>query len=77
MTGLDPVTHEGMLGWPGKFNGNDHAHLFDVSLNGKFEAFGRDHEALLGVAQGDSMSILYTYEAPSGFDRVAGVPVSG
>lgn len=77
MTGLDPVTHEGMLGWPGKFNGNDHAHLFDVSINGKFDAFGREHEALLGVAQGDSMSILYTYDAPSGFDALPAFPYPG
>jgi outer membrane receptor for ferric coprogen and ferric-rhodotorulic acid len=29
------------------------------------------------VAQGDSMSILYTYEAPSGFDALPGFPYPG
>src|SRR3569833_271782 len=74
LTGLDPVTREGMFGWPGKFNGNDHAHLTEVSVNGSFDAFGREHEALFGVSQGDSMSILYTYAAPSGFDALPGFP---
>lgn len=61
-TGLDPVTGEGLLGWPGRFNGNDHAHLGDVSLNGKFSAWAHDHELLLGISQASSMSILYTFD---------------
>jgi outer membrane receptor for ferric coprogen and ferric-rhodotorulic acid len=79
-TGLDPVTHEGLRGWPGKFNGNDHAHLFDVSVSGKFDAFGREHEALLGVSQGDSMSVLYTNEVSStdpGFGPLPAFPYAG
>jgi len=57
--GLDPDTGLGLYGWPGKYNGNDHAHLGDVSLNGHFTAFGREHEALVGVSQANSTSILY------------------
>jgi outer membrane receptor for ferric coprogen and ferric-rhodotorulic acid len=76
-TGLDPVTREGMFGWPGKFNGNDHAHLTEMSVSGTFDAFGREHEALFGVSQGDSMSILYTYEAPTGFEALPGFPYAG
>jgi outer membrane receptor for ferric coprogen and ferric-rhodotorulic acid len=65
LSGLDPATHEGLLGYPGKFNGNEHAHLFDVSVSGKYHAFGREHEALFGLAQGDSMRILYFNEVAS------------
>ena len=61
VTGLDPETGEGLLGWPGKFNGNDHAHLGEISLSGNFDAFGREHEVLLGVSQADSTAILYQY----------------
>ncbi|MEJ0038061.1 MAG: TonB-dependent receptor [Gammaproteobacteria bacterium] len=79
-TGLDPATHEGLFGWPGKFNGNDHAHLVDVSVSGKFDAFGREHEVLLGASQGDSMSILYANEPSAtdpGFGALPAFPYAG
>ncbi len=51
--GSTPLRGEGLFGWPGKFNGNDHAHLDEVSLNGKFGALGREHELLFGVSQAE------------------------
>jgi len=80
VTGLDPQTGEGLLGWPGKFNGNDHAHLGEISLNGKFDAFGREHEALFGISQANSMAILYQYAVdPSvpAFGELPAFPYAG
>lgn len=50
LAGMDPVTHEGLFGWAYKSPYETEAHLVDVKLNGKFELFGREHEAMLGVS---------------------------
>jgi outer membrane receptor for ferric coprogen and ferric-rhodotorulic acid len=62
-TGLDPLTGEGLVGWPGKWLGNGHAHLADLTLSGKYELFGRQHEATLGVSQSASAAELYGFPA--------------
>jgi outer membrane receptor for ferric coprogen and ferric-rhodotorulic acid len=81
--GLDPDNGTGLVGWPGKFSGNDHAHLGDLSLGGRFDALGREHEVLFGVSQAASMGILYTYapEAtasnPNPFGPLPAFPYAG
>lgn len=50
LTGLDPETGEGLLGWAYKGQDESTAHLGDVRLNGAFELLGREHEAVLGVS---------------------------
>ena len=55
-TGLDPVTGEGMVGWAYKSPYETKAHLGDLTLNGKFELFGREQQAMLGVAAAKSES---------------------
>ena len=50
LTGLDPVTHEGLLGWAYKSPYETKAHLADLKVNGTFALFGREHEAMLGVS---------------------------
>lgn len=79
-TGLDPVTHEGLYGYPGKFIGNTHANLGDAALSGRFTAFGREHEAMLGLSLSSSQNALDTYAVP--FDAPAwgalpGFPYAG
>jgi len=49
MVGLDPSTGLGLLGNPGSWPTEDEAHLVDLTVNGGFSLFGRDHEAILGV----------------------------
>lgn len=57
-TGLDPETGLGLYGYP--WGGKDKltAHLGAATLNGYFELFGREHEAMLGasVARSESTS---------------------
>ncbi len=79
-TGLDPVTHTGLNGYPGKFIGSTHANLGDAALSGRFSAFGREHEAMFGVSLSSSQNALDTYAVP--FDSPAwgalpGFPYAG
>ncbi len=57
-TGLDPETNLGLVGWPGRYAGSSHAHLGELSVSGRFAAFGRDHELMFGVSQSSSGSYL-------------------
>ncbi len=57
-TGLDPVTREGLYGWPGRYAGNNSADLGDLTLSGRFMAFGREHSLMVGVSQASSSAAL-------------------
>ncbi|MET0656553.1 MAG: TonB-dependent siderophore receptor [Steroidobacteraceae bacterium] len=50
MTGIDRATGLGLLGWPGAFPTKDEADLVDLTLDGHFGLFGRQHEAMIGIA---------------------------
>lgn len=47
--GLDPVTGEGLAGYAGRGEDERNEHLGEISVDGHFSAFGRQHEALLGA----------------------------
>ncbi|WP_434026489.1 TonB-dependent siderophore receptor [[Pseudomonas] boreopolis] len=49
-TGLDPETNQGLVGYPWAGRDRVVAHLGTATLNGHFEAFGREHDAMLGVS---------------------------
>ncbi len=57
VTGLNPTTHTGLTGWAYKSNSSSSADLFDLSINGKFMALGRRHEATFGVNWSSSKSV--------------------
>ena len=48
--GMDPVTGEGLYGWAYKSPYETKAHLGDITLNGRFELFGQEQEAMFGVS---------------------------
>ncbi|MFT4241764.1 MAG: TonB-dependent siderophore receptor [Acidovorax sp.] len=48
-TGLDPATGYGLAGYAGRGEDERNEHLGEISLNGRFTAFGRQHEALIGA----------------------------
>lgn len=50
VTGLDPVTHTGLLGWAYKGYSTMESHLGDITLNGSFMAFGREQETMFGLS---------------------------
>ncbi|MBL8272012.1 TonB-dependent siderophore receptor [Steroidobacter sp.] len=69
VSGIDPATGEGLLGWAYKSPYETKAHLGDVKLNGRFELFGREHEAMLGVSLARSEGM--DYYQPTDFDNPA------
>lgn len=84
-TGLDPVTHQGINASPGRYAGEGESHHVDVSLSGRFPAFGREHELVLGVAQArssrqtDTWDIINDVEAgdPDPYAPMPGFPYAG
>ncbi|WP_334178908.1 TonB-dependent siderophore receptor [Pseudoxanthomonas sp.] len=78
--GLDPVTHEGLYGWAYKSPYETKADIWDVSLNGRFTLFGREHEAMFGASTGRSEGIdWYNPTDTSGpqFGALPGFPFGG
>lgn len=62
-TGIDRDTGLGLRGWPGYWVTDDEANLVEASLNGTFELFGREHEAMVGVSYGDGKHEQYNRNA--------------
>lgn len=78
--GLDPVTGEGLYGWAYKSPYETTAHIGDVTLNGHFELFGRDQEAMFGVSTARSEGTdWYNPTDTSGpqFGALPGFPYAG
>lgn len=79
-TGLDPLTGEGLYGWAYKSPYETTAHLGDVTLNGKFELFGREQEAMIGVSSATSKGTNWYDDTDSGgpaFGPLPGFPYAG
>lgn len=53
-TGLDPETGLGLVGFPWAGDDESTAHLGTATLNGTFQMFGREHEAMVGLARARS-----------------------
>jgi outer-membrane receptor for ferric coprogen and ferric-rhodotorulic acid len=64
-TGLDPDTRLGLVGWPGSWPTEDHAHLFDTSVAGQYSLFGETHQAMFGVSRSKGERTQYQRLAPS------------
>lgn len=80
LSGLDPVTGTGLLGWAYKSPYETEAHLGDVTINGKFALFGREQEAMLGVSTARSEGTNYyhpTSFAGPAFGFLPGFPYAG
>jgi len=73
MTGLDPVTRLGLVGWGYKGQDELTSDLVDVSVNGRFEMFGREHEAMFGISHSESEQGYWYNPAP--FDSPAFGPL--
>lgn len=84
-TALDPVTHEGLYGyaWAGQDELSEH--LASATVNGKFNLFGRQHEALVGVswakseyeAQDHADADCSAYATYCSYIQMPGFPYSG
>lgn len=79
-TGLDPVTGTGLNGWAYKSASKNSAHLFDLSLNGHYQLFGRKQEATFGlnVSKSENAEDYYpTSFAGTAFGALPGFPYAG
>lgn len=59
------LDNTGLWGWPGSYDTTDRSSLFDVNVSGSFEAFGQQHEAILGVAYSDGKNSLTNRSIPA------------
>lgn len=64
ITGMDPATNTGLVGWGYKGQDELESDLFDVNINGRFQAFGREHEAMFGVSHAESEQGYWYNPAP-------------
>jgi len=67
-TGLDPVTGAGLAGYPWSGRDETTANLSAVTLDGHFELFGLDQEAILGVSYAESHEKDWDKNAPDADD---------
>ncbi len=56
--GLFP-DNTGLLAWPGSWPTKEDAHLVDLTLDGEFGAWGRAHQAILGLSYSRSQGTQY------------------
>jgi outer membrane receptor for ferric coprogen and ferric-rhodotorulic acid len=50
LTGTLEADYTGLYGWPYRSDADSSSDIFDASLNGRFNAFGRRHEAIAGLS---------------------------
>lgn len=60
-TGLDPVTGEGLTGWPGKWPLEDRGGIYGVKVNGDFSLFGERHQLVMGYSHATTARNQYTH----------------
>lgn len=73
-TGLDPETGLGMYSYPGKFSSERENLILDASLNGRFSAWGREHQLQLGASSARSDIQDQDFAALSGFVAMPAFP---
>ncbi len=71
---IDRETGLGLSGWPGNYEDEFDANLFDVSLYGEYSLFGQEHELNIGVSNSKSTNLSYTRAAPTGFGPTPAFP---
>lgn len=65
LTGHLNDDNTGLLGWPYRSQGESSADVVDANLSGRFGAFGRRHEAVLGLSHSRQKSFTETYSITS------------
>lgn len=54
LSGLDPITGAGLVGWAYKGIDAGNSHLGDITVNGRFQLLGHEQEAMFGFSVGKS-----------------------
>lgn len=78
--GLDAATGEGLYGWAYRSPYQTRAHIGDLTVNGHFDLFGQDHEAMFGVSAARSEGVDWYNPTDTGgvaFGALPGFPYAG
>ncbi|WP_303747653.1 TonB-dependent siderophore receptor [Stenotrophomonas pigmentata] len=73
-TGLDPLTSEGLVGWSYKGIDEGSSHLGDITLNGHFQLFGREQEAMFGFSVAKSEETTWDHPVDSSDPSFGALP---
>ncbi|KAB2914883.1 MAG: TonB-dependent siderophore receptor [Dechloromonas sp.] len=76
LTGYLNDDNTGLLGWPYRSTSQSQSDIVDVSLTGRFGAFGRQHEAVFGLSHSKQTSLTYSY-AGATFPVMPAFPYAG
>lgn len=62
LTGYLEPDNTGLYGWPYRSNGESTSDVIDASLSGRFEAFGRRHDAIVGLSHSKQKNYTAFYD---------------
>ncbi|GAA6142239.1 TonB-dependent siderophore receptor [Hydrogenophaga sp. 5NK40-0174] len=75
-TGYLNNDNTGLLGWPYRSEGSSSSDIVDANLSGQFQAWGRKHEALVGLSHSRQESLTESY-AGATFPVMPAFPYGG
>ncbi|WP_251140461.1 TonB-dependent receptor [Rhodoferax sp. U11-2br] len=67
----------GLIGWPYRSENESQSDIVDLNLSGRFDAFGRQHDAVFGLSHSKQTSLTYSFAAPAASALSAAFPYSG
>ncbi|THF60156.1 TonB-dependent siderophore receptor [Pseudothauera rhizosphaerae] len=76
LTGYLNDDNTGLVGWPYRSKSESQSDILDLSLTGRFDAFGRQHEAVFGLSHSKQTSLTYSY-AGATFPVMPAFPYAG
>ncbi len=65
LTGSLNADNTGLYGWPYRSEGESRSNILNVNLTGRFGAFGRQHEAVVGLSHSRQESLTEAYAITS------------
>ncbi|MFT3956131.1 MAG: TonB-dependent siderophore receptor [Piscinibacter sp.] len=65
LTGYLNDDNTGLIGWPYRSQGESSADVLDANLSGRFSAFGRKHEAILGLSHSKQKNFAESFSITS------------
>jgi len=76
LTGYLNGDNTGLLGWPYRSENESQSDILDINLTGRFDAFGRRHEAVFGLSHSKQTSLTYSF-AGATFPVMPAFPYGG
>lgn len=76
LTGYLNDDNTGLVGWPYRGDSESQNDILDVNLTGRFDAFGRQHEAVFGLNYSKQESKTYSYDGAT-FPVMPAFPYAG